>query len=153
MQTFLPYKSFQQSAKCLDYRRLGKQRVEAMQILKIHAGLTDSKAWINHPATKMWGGYECSLAIYGLNICHEWKARGYKDTLFGFFFTYLSNFYTEDDIMNNYLIEFDIAYKPHWLGNKTFHASHRSALLFKNYDYYKQFGWKEEPKYDYVWPV
>jgi hypothetical protein len=26
MQTFLPYPSFVKSAKCLDYRRLGKQR-------------------------------------------------------------------------------------------------------------------------------
>ena len=28
MQTFLPYKDFGKTAKCLDYRRLGKQRVE-----------------------------------------------------------------------------------------------------------------------------
>ena len=32
MQTFLPYSDFIKSAKCLDYRRLGKQRVEAWQI-------------------------------------------------------------------------------------------------------------------------
>ncbi len=29
MQTFLPYKSFENSVKSLDYRRLGKQIVEA----------------------------------------------------------------------------------------------------------------------------
>ena len=34
MQTFLPYPDFKQSAACLDYRRLGKQRVEGVQILK-----------------------------------------------------------------------------------------------------------------------
>ena len=33
MQTFLPYMSFDDSAAVLDYRRLGKQRVETMQIL------------------------------------------------------------------------------------------------------------------------
>ena len=33
MQTFLPYKSFEESAKVLDWRRLGKQRVEGMQII------------------------------------------------------------------------------------------------------------------------
>ena len=33
MQTFLPYKSFVKSLNCLDNKRLGKQRVEAMQIL------------------------------------------------------------------------------------------------------------------------
>lgn len=33
MQTFLPYISFEESAACLDYRRLGKQRLEAKQLL------------------------------------------------------------------------------------------------------------------------
>ena len=33
MQTFLPYESFKQSARVLDWRRLGKQRVEGMQII------------------------------------------------------------------------------------------------------------------------
>lgn len=36
MNTFLPYPSFDESAKCLDYKRLGKQRVEAKQILEIN---------------------------------------------------------------------------------------------------------------------
>ena len=33
MQTFLPYPDFQLSAECLDYKRLGKQRLEAFQLL------------------------------------------------------------------------------------------------------------------------
>ena len=33
MQTFLPYDSFEESASVLDWKRLGKQRVEAMQIV------------------------------------------------------------------------------------------------------------------------
>jgi len=36
MQTFLPFPDFAESAKCLDNRRLGKQRVEAKQILRIN---------------------------------------------------------------------------------------------------------------------
>lgn len=36
MQTFLPYANFEASAKVLDYKRLGKQRVEAKQILEIN---------------------------------------------------------------------------------------------------------------------
>lgn len=151
MQTFLPYQNFNQSAKCLDRQRLGKQRVEAWQILQ--AITNEDYGWQNHPAVKMWAGYDCCLAVYGLNICHEWENRGYKDNLFGFFYTYLYNFYSDDYIMNNYLGEFDMPYKPSWLGNEDFHASHRSALLFKNYEWYSQFGWTEEPKYDYVWPV
>jgi len=34
MQTFLPYQNFTKSAQCLDRQRLGKQRVEAWQILQ-----------------------------------------------------------------------------------------------------------------------
>lgn len=35
MNTFLPYSDFIKSAQCLDYKRLGKQRVEAWQIYQI----------------------------------------------------------------------------------------------------------------------
>ena len=34
MQTFLPYPDFAESAKVLDNKRLGKQRVECLQIMK-----------------------------------------------------------------------------------------------------------------------
>lgn len=34
MQTFLPYPDFKKSAQCLDYQRLGKQRLECKQILQ-----------------------------------------------------------------------------------------------------------------------
>jgi hypothetical protein len=57
MQTFLPYYSFEESAKCLDYRRLGKQRVEVYQIINILEGKNKTNGWVNHPAVKMWIGY------------------------------------------------------------------------------------------------
>ena len=56
MQTFLPYEDFKRSAEALDNKRLGKQRVEAMQIYK--ACVLDDYGWKNHPAVKMWVGYE-----------------------------------------------------------------------------------------------
>lgn len=34
MQTFLPFAEFKETACILDYRRLGKQRVEAKQIIQ-----------------------------------------------------------------------------------------------------------------------
>ena len=40
MQTFLPYEDFTKTAQCLDYKRLGKQRVEAYQILRILKNIT-----------------------------------------------------------------------------------------------------------------
>lgn len=145
MQTFLPYPDFSKSAKCLDRQRLGKQRVEILQVL---TALTNSAyGWQNHPAVKMWRGYESALARYGLVVCNEWIGRGYKDTC-----------YQKICALFDYVIPF--AVEPSWLGNEGLHASHRACLLAKNYDHYSQFGWAEQPtgpnedgKWPYVWPV
>lgn len=52
MQTFLPSPNFTQSAQFLDPQRLGKQRVEALQIL---TALTNpAYGWQHHPAVQMW---------------------------------------------------------------------------------------------------
>ena len=64
MQTFLPYPNLSKSLKTLDRQRLGKQRVEAFQILNILLERTDRKGWKNHPAVKMWSGYENALKLY-----------------------------------------------------------------------------------------
>jgi hypothetical protein len=68
MQTFLPYPDLKKSFEVLDYRRLGKQRVEAMQILNILLSDKKSGGWVNHPAVKMWRGYEDALCVY-MNMC------------------------------------------------------------------------------------
>lgn len=131
MQTFLPYPSFIQSAACLDYRRLGKQRVEARQILHT---LQHGGAWSKHPAVKMWAGYEDALMVYSNYMIIEWVSRGYKNTM------------PINDVYGFYR-------DPFWLGDEDFHASHRSNLLRKAPDYYGQFGWKESNDLPYVWPV
>jgi hypothetical protein len=135
MQTFLPYNDFEKSAQVLDRQRLGKQRVETLQLLKALAG--ETKGWVNHPAAKMWRGYENALAIYGMVICNEWIKRGYKDTCFAKIMEY-----------RNYKTAIVV---PKWLGREDFHASHRSNLLRKNPEYYSQFGWDESPDLPYVW--
>ena len=138
MQTFLPIASFFESATCLDFKRLGKQRVEAWQILQTLYG--KSNGWINHPAVRMWKGYEHYLSFYGLAICAEWKRRGYKDNLL------MEKFWLEFNFTDSDLL-------PPWLGDEAFHSSHRAALLAKDLDWYSQFGWTEEPKIDYIWPI
>jgi hypothetical protein len=45
MQTFLPYPNFKKSLQILDYRRLGKQRVEAYQIIRILKAASQSKVY------------------------------------------------------------------------------------------------------------
>jgi hypothetical protein len=54
MQTFLPHRNFDKTAKHLDRKRLIKQSVENLQVLKSLSGLYASGAWKNHPAVKMW---------------------------------------------------------------------------------------------------
>ena len=134
IKTFLPYKDFQKSLESLDYRRLGKQRVEAMQILNVLLGRTETKGWSNHPITKMWKGYENALKQY-LNECiDEWVAQGYNN-----------NKVKED-------IDGDILY-PHWLGNDLFHSSHRANLLRKDKEFYSKYMWTESDNMEYYWPT
>lgn len=133
MQTFLPHPSFVQSAKILDYRRLGKQRVEAFQILK---ALLVGGAWSKHPAVLMWKNYDESLMVYHDCMIREWVGRGYRNTM--------PLFYPKGDHFPDC---------PPWLGNEAFHASHRSNLLRKNKEYYSQFNWSEPDNLEYIWPV
>lgn len=136
MQTFLPYPSFVQSAEVLDRQRLGKQRVEAYQILNVLQGA--ESGWRNHPAVEMWRGYPAALALYHDTIVMEWVKRGYR---------------------NNMKLQFYSRYRPlmmpkspEWLGDPAFHLSHRSNLLRKAPDHYRQF-WPEDPDdLPYVWP-
>lgn len=140
MQTFLPYPDIVASAECLDYRRLGKQRVETKQILLALMG--KSKGWINHPATLMWEGHEHALAQYGVRMCLEWKRRGYKDSLLEFFI----------DIRARYWPAIHSPDLPWWWGNPKFHASHRSNLLRKDPVFYGKYGWTEPSDLPYWWP-
>jgi hypothetical protein len=136
MQTFLPYESFEKSAKVLDWRRLGKQRVEGMQIINA-INNPNPQGWKNHPATIMWTPYVDALKHYTNVIIREWISRGYNNNM---------EFYDVDELINDDVVDF-----PHWLGKEELHSSHRANLLRKDYEYYSQFGWKEDPKSPYVW--
>ena len=83
MQTFLPYPDFRLSARCLDNKRLGKQRVEAWQILRTLLG--ENEGWKNHPAVRMWYRKTTALKIYSDAIVREWINRGFKNNMKLFF--------------------------------------------------------------------
>ena len=72
MQTFLPYANFEKSARSLDYRRLGKQRVECKQIINALSPDYDKRGWVNHPATQMWKGHVDVLKVYANTMITEW---------------------------------------------------------------------------------
>lgn len=136
MQTFLPVPDFAETARILDDVRLGKQRVEAYQIIRTLDGVT--QGWRHHPGVKMWRGSEASLLEYGRIICAEWVARGYADTVAA-------------------KLEAHARPKrgspPPWLGDHAFHAAHRSNLLRKDPEFYGKYGWAEPADLPYVWPV
>lgn len=135
MQTFLPYPNYDATARCLDRARLGKQRVETLQIL---GAIRFGGGWSNHPAVKMWASYFESLVLYGVAICDEWIRRGYRDTCRAKIMAY------------TYATPLVI---PTWLGDSQFHASHQSNLLRKDALYYSQFGWNVANNLPYVWPL
>jgi len=130
VQTFLPYPNFKESALVLDRARLGKQRVEANQIL--NAIKDPHNGWRHHPAVKMWRGYENALCLYRNTMIQEWIRRGY--------------------VNNMPLLFFDAVQNPWWLGLEEFHASHRSNLLRKDPKFYGQYGWLEPSDLPYFWP-
>lgn len=138
MQTFVPYGSnFTRTALALDRQRLGKQRVEAFQIIN---ALTrpDAVGWKNHPAVKMWKGYTEALAQYGIVMCREWIARGYNDTMLERFYPYAPDMQTD---------------WPEWLDRPDVVRSHRSNLIRKRPDFYLPL-WPDVPdNLPYVWPT
>jgi hypothetical protein len=78
MQTFLPYKDFNQSAEALDNKRLNKQVLEGYQILKVLNNPDPRAGWRNHPAVKMWRGHEHGLWDYIMAMVGVANDRGIK---------------------------------------------------------------------------
>jgi len=141
MQTFITDFDLEKSAGNLDDKRLGKQRLEAVQIAKILLGMIDSR-WKNHPAVLMWKGYEPFLIKkYLRSIIKEWVKRGYKNNI----------------ILKDYKILYRAVYHmepiaPSWV-TKELIISHRSKLIAKDPEYYGP-KWPDTPAdLEYIWPV
>lgn len=149
MQTFLPYPDFAASAEALDDRRLGKQRVEALQILR--ALTREHYGWKRHPAVRMWAGYEEALVSYAMAICAEWTRRGHADTC--------AASIAADSIAAGLPAprsqsELAAAGRlPPWFGDERLHRSHRAALLRKDPAYYRDRFADTDPTLRYFWPT
>ncbi|GID33018.1 MSMEG_6728 family protein [Paractinoplanes brasiliensis] len=148
MQTFLPYADFVASAKVLDAKRLGKQRVETVQVLR---GLTvPGYGWRHHPAVKMWRGYEEALVRYGLDMADVWTATGRADTTAA---TLLADLGTGAEIRTQEVLA-KAGELPPWLGDPAVHHSHQSALLRKDPEFYRPlFGPDVPDDLPYLWPA
>jgi hypothetical protein len=149
MQTFLPVADFADSARLLDSPRLGKQRVETLQILR--AIELPDYGWANHPAVLMWRGRTPALVAYGLAMARIWRERGFGDTTE----TQIGEFAPQ--VVGVPQTELaDAGLLPSWLGDEALHRSHRSNLIAKDPDFYRPrftelFG-PEPDDLPYVWP-
>lgn len=128
VNTFVPYWNMRKIAKTLDYKRLGKQRVEGYQIWRTLKGVTHG--WKNHPAVLSWKGYEDALALYTNTMIREWIRRGYKNTM-------------------KFLVHPKKVVLPWWWGWEPVRLSHMSNLKRKDPEYYS-FDIRND--YDYIWP-
>ena len=146
MQTFLPYRDFAATAAVLDPRRLGRQRVEALQVLR--AMTRPGYGWRHHPAVRMWSGYAEALVRCGLEVCAAWRAAGRADTVAA---TLRAEFGGEVRRQPELAAAGEL---PPWLGWEPLHRSHRSALLRKDPRWYRpRFGDDLPADLPYEWPV
>ncbi len=149
MQTFLPYADFERSARALDAKRLGKQRVETIQVVR---ALTRSGyGWANHPAVMMWKGFEEALGRYGFTCCEVWLELGFGDTCAATIATDLRAAGV-DQVRTQAELAAAGALPP-WLGDDAVHHSHRSALVRKDPEYYRPIFPGVPDDLPYVWPV
>jgi Pyrimidine dimer DNA glycosylase len=150
MQTFVPVADFEESARLLDSPRLGKQRVETLQILR--ALELPDYGWANHPAVLMWRGRTPALVAYGLAMVRIWRERGFADTTHAQIAEFAPSVAgsSQAELAADGLL-------PSWVGDEALHRSHRSNLLAKDPDFYRPrfaelFG-PEPDDLPYVWPA
>lgn len=145
VNTFVVADTPEECARLLDKLRLGKQRVEGMQIIDVLTSLENgikvkNNAYVNHTATKMWSGYIPALKYYVNCMIREWIKRGCVNTM---------TIYDDEEVSD---------VMPWWFKTKYLQMSHQMALLKKEYEYYESiftFTVYEMRDYflrGYVWP-
>ena len=149
VQTFTPYADFEKSVRTLDTKRLGKQRVEVIQIVR--ALTVPGYAWSSHPAVLMWKGHEEALGRYGLTACQVWTERGFGDTCAA---TITADLHASGVRSIRPYAELAAAgVLPGWLFDEALQLSHRSSLLRKDPEHYGPLFPGTPADLDYVWPV
>ena len=166
--TFIVSEDFETTAKALDNKRLGKQRLEARQILdkceylNIHGWDkekykgTKYASYVNQPVLLMWKDHTSALRLYYNAIVKEWMARGFENNmpLLAHKPRLVNGKYKRTIVMEGAPVP--KVEMPPWLTWKPFLWSHMAALLRKNPKYYEN-SFPELPKnylgLGYVWPT
>ncbi len=129
LQTYLPYPSFVESAKCLDNKTLDKQRIDIQSILN---SLSTNDKYSSSQICKMWKGYEYALKYYYNCVVLEYEHRGFENKLSPRY--YLEVFFVHPT-------------RPQWkfppcIGAESFHLSQKKILLKNNPKWYSKFNWR-----------
>ncbi|WP_369136634.1 MSMEG_6728 family protein [Modestobacter versicolor] len=145
MQTFLPVADFTESARLLDNPRLGKQRVECLQVLR--ALELPDYGWASHPVVTMWRGYTAGLVVYSLAMVRVWRERGFADSTEALIAEFAPDAagLTQAEAAAAGLL-------PSWVGNEELHLSHRSNLLAKDPEFYRARFPGDPDDLPYLWP-
>lgn len=133
--TFLPNIRFFTSIRTLDDARVGRQRQDALKILR---GLMGEEQY--HISQDMWSGYEYTLGVYGMTACSVWQQeRGKEDDIA----------LQIHDILKDLPHEFVV---PPWMEDLDVHRSHRSYLIRKDPHHYAS-QWPNTPEnMPLLWP-
>lgn len=132
MMTFIVIGNFILNATLLSDKHLGKQRIEAKQIIDSILGGT---GWKHHPIVHAWRNYVPALKYYANCCISEWVKRGHKNDM---------PYYEVPKLI----------LMPWWAKWDRLHQSHRAMLLRKNpFHYHDKFTVDPEYMlYGYIWP-
>lgn len=144
MQTWLPFESFHASARALRTQELGRQRVDAKQLLIALLFPERKSMWRHHPAARMWRGYETQLNLYYMAVVAEWRRRRHKHTM-------------ELGSELHRRVGKLYANHPWWLGQPMFHDAQQGALIRRNSVYQTRLPesniFVEHTNTPVLWPV
>jgi hypothetical protein len=104
----------------------------------------------------MWRGSETALYQYIQQMVIEWKSRGYNSTIGE---KARATMVRAGELG---LVDPTQPTTPQWMRDHELYSrltsSHRTALLNKDYEWYRQFNWPEDEgsrpdHYQYLWPT
>ncbi len=177
VNTFLPFRDFKKVAKCLDMKRLGKQRLECKQIINLLEYI-DGCIYSQEEKGELVLDYKFRKTVfYKDETPFEIKAQYHEDKLkkprkiawinhpaikmwIGYtraLKEYYNVMVTEwiergyKNTMELYEINENIVY-PWWIDWKMLHLTHQASLNRKDPKYYHFEVPEEYTKYTYIWP-
>lgn len=162
VNTFIIVPDIYQTAKMLDDKRLGKQRLEAKQLIDVLERYDQTMVleggWSTHPATRSWVGYTNALKAYFNIMVEEWISRGNNNTMSMYpvdhrlFRIVPCSF---DGKTAKFEGNFDQYCYPYWISFPPLYMSHQASLCRKFPEYYKNFLRDELLPFlsnGYLWP-